>query len=561
MMYVLPMLLGQTYDLGKEVPGLQIFSTDVKNDAVKIEHFLTDSQYRMVENAQEMKDFLDVSGKLSLKIKGGLVDISGEGRYLKDSSSQSNGLEILVKLHFETVTFTIPSWKKPNADWSTLPSQFLGTHYCRSLTYGGDLVASIRISGSSRHDLKRIKGAVSGEIKTTGGSFEGDIKGRLDLLKQSAEGSSSMEINYYASVPLHGVSYTIDGLMNLIDQFPEHVKKVNNGLGNPLKMELYPLNSLKEGYPAYFENRALTDELDDLDNQFDDLRNTRHQLNIWITQLPPSVPDSVQKKIDNFMKKLNYIYGVFVKTISDLDVAQGASTQPVTDAFEAYKDGGYMLQQKYFRKFQSLLTDIYKEAPVLRPKIGGAHYVHWGRSDCSSSEIEISMSGVATASEIQSNGGSSDFVCSKVDVEEVKPEDYFENYKTNRKNDVSYLHLTPIWYNGIMDRYKSMRGKNLACSHCRSISRTALVTKMATSVCPDGWVKEYDGYLMAASKDAKGEFVCVDKDMREPNGQVTFGESKDGSTQELKEVTVLCGSLPCEIYVEMKPIECVVCTV
>ena len=64
-----------------------------------------------------------------------------------------------------------------------------------------------------------------------------------------------MEINYYASVPLHGVSYTIDGLINLIDNFPEHVKKVNKGIGNPLKMELYPLNYLREGYPAYLENR------------------------------------------------------------------------------------------------------------------------------------------------------------------------------------------------------------------------------------------------------------------------------------------------------------------
>lgn len=33
MMYVLPMLLGQTYDLGKEIPGLQIFPDNVKDDA------------------------------------------------------------------------------------------------------------------------------------------------------------------------------------------------------------------------------------------------------------------------------------------------------------------------------------------------------------------------------------------------------------------------------------------------------------------------------------------------------------------------------------------------
>ncbi|GFX68813.1 hypothetical protein TNCV_3865121 [Trichonephila clavipes] len=34
MMYVLPMLLGQTYDLGKHRPGLQIFPANVSDSAV-----------------------------------------------------------------------------------------------------------------------------------------------------------------------------------------------------------------------------------------------------------------------------------------------------------------------------------------------------------------------------------------------------------------------------------------------------------------------------------------------------------------------------------------------
>ncbi|GFU03144.1 stonustoxin subunit alpha [Trichonephila clavipes] len=103
MMYVLPMLLGQTYDLGKEKPGLQIFPADIEKNATVVQHYFTDSQFRMVENSEEVKDFLSISGKLSLKIKAGMVDVSGEGSYLKDSSSKTNGIEILVKVHFETV--------------------------------------------------------------------------------------------------------------------------------------------------------------------------------------------------------------------------------------------------------------------------------------------------------------------------------------------------------------------------------------------------------------------------------------------------------------------------
>lgn len=111
-----------------------------------------------------------------------------------------------------------------------------------------------------------------------------------------------------------------------------------------------------------------------------------------------------------------------------------------------------------------------------------------------------------------------------------------------------------------MENFTAMRGKHLACSHCRSISRTAVVVQMAMKTCPNGWTKEYDGYLMAPGKQHKGEYICVDRDMQEPNGQVTFGKSNDGSVPELKEVTVLCGSLPCVTFEESKPIDCVVCT-
>lgn len=562
MMYVLPMLLGQTYDLGKDKPGLLIYPRNITDEAVQIQQYFTDSQYRMVENAEQMKDFLDVSGKLSLKIKGGMLDVSGEGRYLKDSSAKSNGLEILVKLHFETVTMTIPSSKKPNSDWTTFPRRFLGTHYLRSLVFGGDLVASIRISGSGKEDLQRIKGAVSAGLKVGEGSFEGDIKGKLEMLKQSGLESSSMEINYYASVPIQGVSYSIDGLLKLVDNFPDHVKKVNKGLGNPLRMELYPLSSLDEGFTPYLENRALSDELDDLDSQFDDLRDTRQQLSLWISQLPPDVPNSAQKMIDDFANDLNSVYSIYVNTIGELDVAQGASTDPVKKAFEAYRGGDYVLPKKYGRKFRSLQKRIYKEVPELQPNIGGAYYIHWGRSDCSSPNAETSLSGVAAASVTSQNGGSSNFLCSPLNPEQADPKNYFENFKPTKYDLARNLLLSPIKYKGIMDRFKPMFNKNFACANCRIGNRTATLVKMAATSCPDKWVKEYEGYVMAPGTFSTkfGEYICVDQSMKEPNGNIAFGGALE-AVQEILEVSVSCGALSCERYKKSKPIPCVVCTI
>ncbi|GIY14105.1 hypothetical protein CEXT_655211 [Caerostris extrusa] len=51
---------------------------------------------------------------------------------------------------------------------------------------------------------------------------------------------------------------------------------------------------------------------------------------------------------------------------------KNASTDPMTRALKAYKDGDMSMPQKYLRKFRSLQQEIYRDHPELKPRIGGA---------------------------------------------------------------------------------------------------------------------------------------------------------------------------------------------
>ncbi|GBO24434.1 hypothetical protein AVEN_57979-1, partial [Araneus ventricosus] len=42
---------------------------------------------------------------------------------------------------------------------------------------------------------------------------------------------------------------------------------------------------------------AIGDELDDLESQFDDLRETRRQIGVWNAGLPPVAPEGVEEKV------------------------------------------------------------------------------------------------------------------------------------------------------------------------------------------------------------------------------------------------------------------------
>lgn len=72
--------------------------------------------------------------------------------------------------------------------------------------------------------------------------------GKLETLDKKLKKNATMEINYYATVPLHGVPNTIKGLRDLVRNFEKHVAKENNGLGVPVEVELETLSSLNQGF-------------------------------------------------------------------------------------------------------------------------------------------------------------------------------------------------------------------------------------------------------------------------------------------------------------------------
>ncbi|GIY14104.1 MACPF domain-containing protein [Caerostris extrusa] len=196
-----------------------------------VEQYITDSKYRLVENSADVKDFLDVKGKLSLKIKSGMIDASGEGSYVKQTSSYENKIQIVFKVRFETKTMSIPSYVKPNQGWAQMNQEHIGTHYMRSITYGGVLIGCITIKTDNKGDMERIKGAlnVGASAKEEPLKVKCQVT-KMEKLKEDGQDSSSMEISYYASVPLEGVSYTVAGLLELVKNFPEHVKRSTTDL-------------------------------------------------------------------------------------------------------------------------------------------------------------------------------------------------------------------------------------------------------------------------------------------------------------------------------------------
>ncbi|KAI0239762.1 hypothetical protein LSAT2_009484, partial [Lamellibrachia satsuma] len=107
------------------------------------------------------------------------------------------------------------------------------------------------------------------------------------------------------------------------------------------------------------------------------------------------------------------------------------------------------------------------------------------------------------------------------------------------------------------DNTQSLMDNNVPCAVCLVTNRPTKLMIPARLSCPDGWTKEYSGYLMAEAYSHKGRttYVCVDNAPEVIEGG---GSNQNGAL--FYNTEAVCGSLPCPNYKDGGEITCVVCT-
>lgn len=104
--YAAPTLcIGRTYDARNVSVGIDIFPSNIPTEKIKkmnVNYFTF--KYKVVRNSNDVKDLLDITGELSLKVKAGLVKVEGSGKYLTDTDKKEKTTELLAVLKCVTVS-------------------------------------------------------------------------------------------------------------------------------------------------------------------------------------------------------------------------------------------------------------------------------------------------------------------------------------------------------------------------------------------------------------------------------------------------------------------------
>ncbi|KAI8495763.1 hypothetical protein Bbelb_267350 [Branchiostoma belcheri] len=187
----------------------------------------------------------------------------------------------------------------------------------------------------------------------------------------------------------------------------------------------------------------------------------------------------------------------------------------------------------------------------LTPSFGDV-YVRWGRETCGENADTI-YDGKWISSPPR---GGSDYQC-------LPLEDVEWNSPVAGNQHQSYMYGTEYqvgagyFSTDNMESITNPGNYDVPCSVCLVSGRSAHVMIPARLSCPQGWSKEYSGYLMSAkhSHYNNKNFICVDG---APN--LVPGSAANNDEALLYLVEAQCGSLPCGPYISGYELTCVVCT-
>ena len=180
------------------------------------------------------------------------------------------------------------------------------------------------------------------------------------------------------------------------------------------------------------------------------------------------------------------------------------------------------------------------------PPTGVVTYTRWGNSTCPYGADTI-YSGVMAGSWYGHEGSAVDPLC----IPKTLSQQYLE-YNSGYQN---YIQLYAAEYRTPGPLFHSS-GRFAPCALCQVTGHTNKIMIPSRYECPNGWRREYYGYLMAGHYNNKAatQFTCVDKSVEPIRGSGSGG----GYHMYTVEANNDCGAnfLPCHSH----ELTCVVCT-
>ncbi|RXN15813.1 verrucotoxin subunit beta-like protein [Labeo rohita] len=194
------------------------------------------------DSITDKPNLLNIEGRLNLSVLGGLVQVSGAAKYLKDT--KTSFIQQRLTLHYystsefkELTVNQLPSENIPDDD------QDIGTHIVTGILYGADACFVFDRQVSSDEDKTTVKGEVNVALEKLLGVISVDANADLNMNDNEKTAVKNFTCTFYGDFQLPSNPTTFEDAMKVFADLPKLLKE-NQKLAVPLRVWLYPLDKL-----------------------------------------------------------------------------------------------------------------------------------------------------------------------------------------------------------------------------------------------------------------------------------------------------------------------------
>ncbi|XP_073240934.1 uncharacterized protein [Porites lutea] len=347
--YTVPALsrLGCTFDCHTARPCIEIFPADIPTKTEYVNKLAF--KFKAVSSNADVKELMHLPSDFPLRIKANMLSVEGPGKYLNDNLKiEGEKTEILAVMTCVTVSKKAEYSVKPN-DISKRKQLVdgLGTHYVRKISYGGQMVASVKLNFPPNSSGPRLRGIVEGDLTSEATAV--DLSNRLNSILTDCRDASNISVTYYTTeLPYQtGTAHNLDELMRLFRDFRS--KTIANGKEIPVEVELQQTGTLIPSARAYLPNMALTNTVEEIESRFDDIRTSQYLVKTY-------VQDPEDEDMKRFSQDVEKVCQTFTAAITTLNTS--ADDTQFNECFMAYENAldGIDEEGKFTSYWRNLLT-------------------------------------------------------------------------------------------------------------------------------------------------------------------------------------------------------------
>ena len=119
------------------------------------------------------------------------------------------------------MTETLVKEAEPYHDWPTRMN-VAGQHYVRAITYGGELIASLKFISTKSEERSKIEMSLEAELNV-GGALDAKVFGSFKRIRQSATSNSDLTISIFTTADIEKSPKDLDTFIAIIENFPNKV--------------------------------------------------------------------------------------------------------------------------------------------------------------------------------------------------------------------------------------------------------------------------------------------------------------------------------------------------